>query len=93
MRRAAAYYGLGEFTKAIEDSRQALSIAPHSVLTPNIYRTIILSYLQFGSVEDASKAALEWEKETGDPAASEVHRIVEENQTSPQRALMLLRRR
>lgn len=92
--RGLAYYGLGNFEKAIEDCHAALAFAPAYASTPEVarelskaYKTVVLSYLQLGAVDKALAASSEWADRTGDPAALRARQIVEDNRTDPQGAV------
>jgi tetratricopeptide (TPR) repeat protein len=91
-KRAFSYYGLGNFNNAIDDTREALTLAPPAAFpVPSLYLMMIRSYLQLGVTETASAVASEWLSKTGNPLASEVRRVIRENRTNPERALTLLR--
>lgn len=80
--RARAYYGLEQYTAAIEDSKQILSLLPQaSDLSEEVrqrslqraYVLVIGSYLHLGEFAKALSAASEWERRSN--AGTEARRL------------------
>lgn len=84
------YSHLKDFARAVDDLRHALSIGVYPPDLATAYLLLILSELHLGSVSEGLNAAIEWEKKTADPEAIRVHRILEENLSNPEQALLAL---
>jgi tetratricopeptide (TPR) repeat protein len=87
-RRADAYYGLGSFQESIDDSKNALSIAPRVGATvSSSYINLVMAHLKMSDVPRAEIAVREWIERDHDPRAERILTVLEANRSDPQSAL------
>jgi tetratricopeptide (TPR) repeat protein len=88
MNRCTAYYGLGEYAKAVNDCWEAVELLPRNfVAAPALHVQIVFSYLKLGDVDAALKAASELLNITHDPRAARMLRIIQDNRSNPEVAI------
>ena len=88
MNRCIAYYGLGEYAKAVSDCEEAVDLMPrNSVAAPALYVVIVFSYLKLGDVDAALKAASELLNISHDHRAASMLRIIQDNRSNPELAI------
>jgi tetratricopeptide (TPR) repeat protein len=91
LNRCTAYFGLGEYAKAVSDCRKAADLMPRDFVAQPALCVIILSNLKLGDVDAALRAGTELLNKTHDPKIASMLQIIQENRSNPELATEKIR--